>query len=187
MYASLAEINMGRRKGYKYKNVWKSGDTAAQNLLIAALRGERKITYPGKEGNRPPSNLVYVEPFALPLVSGKKLEERVNSVAYPTVSSFVAGFVADTHIAADIVVLDRSISPRVMIVTERSATGTKQTSKFTGNPYKDYGGKGVSVPFGKGSGTGQDTVAEVFKIIRERVKAANVANTCSLVPGLDIA
>ena len=178
---------MARRTGSRYLKVLRGGNETARNQLISYLKGERQVTYPARQVNRPPSNLVYVEPFSLPLTAGKKLEEKVNSTRYASITSFVAGFLADTHAAADVVILDRSISPRAVITLGRSAEGTSEISKLTGQRYKKYGGNAVSVPFGKGTGTGEDTVAEVFRIIRTRVKTSAVSNQCSLVPGLDIA
>jgi hypothetical protein len=178
---------MGRRTGSRYLRILRGGNNTARDQLISYLKGERQVTYAGRQGSRPAPNFVYVDPFALPLQTGKKLEEKVTSTTFATVSSYFSGFVSDTHTAADIVVLDRSISPRAVVTIGRSAAGTSQTSKLTGLRYTSYGGNGVSVPFGKGTGTNEDTVAEVFKIIRTRVKTANAGNMVSLVPGLDIA
>jgi hypothetical protein len=176
---------MGRRKGTRYLKILRGNDQPAKTRLMQYFNGEIKPTYPERQGNRPASQLLWLDPIGLPLGDGAKLAQEVNSQTYPNVATYVDGFVATAAPAVD----DRIIVPglltaRAAITTGRSAAaGTNETSKITGRQYRKYGGTTVSVPFGAGATTALQSEDAVFRVILGRVKAASAANLCSFVPG----
>lgn len=174
---------MARRSGTRYLGILRGSDEVARNRLIQYFKGEIKPTYPARSKARPDQQQVFVKPFGIPLTASKVLVQEVNSARFAGVKAFVAGFTDDTATAANQVKLPGLRSPRAVIVTERSATGTSQTSKISGRAYKSAGGKGISVPFGEGETADQKSEEQVFQIILARVKAAQERNTCSFVPG----
>lgn len=177
---------MGRRRGSRYLNILRGSDQEARTRLLGYLQGTNRATYPERQVARPAPVRVFLDPFGLPLAADVKLEDTMYG-NFAAVGSFVTGFTSNTPPAqaANAVKLDRAIAPRVSITTGRTAAGTSRVSQITGRSYKDYGGDTIVVPFGKGSGTDQDTPGEVFRIIRGRVKAASAANLCSLIPGVE--
>jgi hypothetical protein len=176
---------MARRSGSRYLSILrgKKGQ-AAKTQLLGYLDGTRQVTYPGRAGNRPVKETVWVVPFGIPVSAGTKLAQYVNSVRYPGAAAFVAGFVDNAAPAAGSqIVLPGILAPRAAITTGRSQTGTTDTSKLSGLTYKKYGGETVSVPFGEGAGATQKDEDSVFRVILGRVKEADGGNSCSFVPG----
>jgi hypothetical protein len=175
---------MARRGGTRYLNIFKGKNKAARTMLIQYFDGERVVNYPSRTGDRPPTTRVFVKPFNIPTATGVYMEERVSDAKFDTVKAFFSTFVTETAPTAENTFkLNRTISPRAVVTTGRSATGVTDTSKLTGLTYKKYGGTGVSVPFGKGSSTATDTEEEVFRTIRNAALNANARNSVSYVPG----
>ena len=160
---------------------------AAQNLLISYLRGDRRVSYPSRRGNRPSNQFVFVDTFGLPLTAGVKLRQSVRAIGYGTVSGFFGARVTATApaSASNILVVRGLRNPRVVITTGRDETGTEQTSEKTGLPYKSYGGNAISVPFGPATAT--ETEGEAFAVIKTNAIAANARNTAVYVPGSYVA
>ena len=177
---------MARRGGTRYLQVFKGNrGKAARSQLIAYFDGDRTVSYPTRKGDREPTKRVFLKPFKIPLAAGIFMEEKVNQPRYDDVDTYFATFTTDTDPGAgNSFKLNEFISPRAIITTGRQTSGTDDTSKLTGLSYKKYGGKSVSVPFGKGTVTDFDTEEEVFAEIRRRVLAANARNAVALVPGL---
>lgn len=172
---------MARRRS-RYIGILRGSNETARNKLISYFKGEIQVEYTSRQGNRPATLEVYVTPFGIPLETGKKLVQDVNSARWAGVSGFVAGFTDETHAVADQINVPQLLVPRASITTQRTATGTNETSKLTGLRYKSYGGQSVSVPFGAGATAALSTPEAAFTVIFDRVKAASTANLCSFVP-----
>jgi hypothetical protein len=156
---------------------------AAKAQTLSWMEGTRDVNYPERAGNRPPSLLVYVNPFRLPTKATARLEETVNSLRFAGVKAFMGDLVSEAAPAdpEDIMIREGLLSPRVLIKTGVDAVGTQKISQITGLPYKDYGGEAVSVPFGMGATV--DTPAAGYAAIRKRAKDASRRNQVTYVPG----
>jgi NAD(P)-dependent dehydrogenase (short-subunit alcohol dehydrogenase family) len=177
---------MGRRKGTRYLSLLRGNDAPAKARLLQYFNGEIKPKYPDRAGNRPPQELVFLDPFGIPLGAGAKLGQKVTSgAAYNAAKAWVQGFIeaAAPASAEDKITLPGLLTCRAAITTGRNDIGTDTVSKITGNTYKKYGGDTVSVPFGEGATADLQNEDVVFRVILSRVKAANAKNQCSFVPG----
>jgi hypothetical protein len=176
---------MARRSGTRYLSILrgKKGQ-AAKTQLLGYLEGTRQVSYPSRTGDRPTKEVLWLVPFGIPVTTGVKLAQYVNSGRYATDAAYVAGFVDNAVPAVGSrLILPGIRSPRAAITTGRSGTGTSDISKLSGLAYKKYGGATVSIPFGEGDVATQKDETSVFRIIQGRVKEANGKNSCSFVPG----
>jgi hypothetical protein len=178
---------MARRKGTRYLGILRGNDAPAKARLLQYFNGDIKPTYPDRQGNRPTQIPVYLDPFGIPLTAPGKLVQNVTDSTFTDViKGFVTGFVsaAGPATVTDRITLPGLLTCRAAITTGRSTgEGTTETSKITGNRYKKYGGKTVSVPFGEGASAELKNEDAVFRAIRTKVKEAAAANQCSFVPG----
>jgi hypothetical protein len=174
---------MAKKRGSAYSGILRGKrGAAAKARLLQYFDGNVVPNYPGRRGNRPDSQQVWVRPFGLPLVAGALLAQDVNSQSFPAVSGFMGATVVTIAPAANLRVIAPGLNaPRVLISTGRNAQGTDRVSQRTGLTYKDYGGDAVSVPFGEGPNL--ESEAAAFAFIRSQVLAGNQRNSCTLVPG----
>lgn len=136
------------------------GASARQRLLdyyAGQLQVEDNV---GQGTARPASQVLYVEPFSVPLATAHVMQDsallpawQALSVIAPTQSHVTATLGANTSVD-----LKKYKAPRITRIT-LDATGARAVSKITGLPYLKYDNKSLSVPFGKATST--DTVAEV--------------------------
>lgn len=68
---------------------------------------------------------------------------------------------------------------RIFIRTGRRSEGTRTISKTSGLPYKYYGGRSVSIPFGKANNT--ETLTEAFETIKAAILQGTSPTTAPLV------
>lgn len=160
---------------------------AAQNQLIGYLKGERRVSYPSRQGNRPANQFVFVDTFGLPLTAGVKLRQTVRTTGYSAVSPFFGARVTTTAPTQpeNILIVKGLRNPRAVITTGRDDTGTEATSEKTGLPYKSYGGNAISVPFGPA--TSGETEGEAFAVIKANAITEDARNTAVYVPGSYVA
>lgn len=149
---------------------------AAKVQLREWLEGDRVVTYPERQGDRPPARLIYVNPHNLPTAAAARLEQKVNSDRWDSVKAFVNGLVDEAAPAAaeNIIIAPRLRAPAALIRLDVANVGTNRVSKLTGLTYKDYGGDAAVVPYGMGATA--DTPSEGFALIRSRVKTASRRN-----------
>lgn len=173
---------MSRRRRGRYMGILRGGKVEEAQKVLDYLSGKNKAEYPERRGNRPEMRNVYVRPFTLALAAGAALVQRVNSSRWNSVSTFVQGF-TDPVAPTSSFDVPEILAPRAVITYGIPQTSTTyKRSQITGRQYKDRGGTSVSVPFGAGSGTGQDEVMEVFNVIKQRVEAASQTGV-TYVPG----
>jgi hypothetical protein len=115
----------------------------------------------GQGEAKPPRQLLYLEPFSVPLAVDHIMRDSALQPAWNALSNF-AGI--STRVAADPgantpVNLKSYKAPRIIRVT-LDATGVRAVSKMTGLPYLKYDHTSESIPFG--SGPVGDTVAAAY-------------------------
>jgi hypothetical protein len=174
------------RHGARYLKLLRGNDLAAKARLLQYLDGQIDVTYP--RAQNPPRTIVYwVRPFGFELPSPKKVMQSVRRTgvvgASNVGSSIIAGFSFSTPAVSNQIILKRFRAPRAAITFNRTATGTRKTSKITGRSYKSYAGNTVVYPFGAGTKPEEMTEDAVFRIIFQRAKKQDTANVCSFVPG----
>lgn len=118
--------------------------------------------------NRPPSLPLYIEPFSFDL--GENQYVKVSASDTVITARLGAVNTGGTRARKTIVGtdqafrLDRFRPAKLLIVTGRKTTGTREVSKTSGLPYKYYGGNRSSIPFGrKADGEDQNQAFEIIK------------------------
>lgn len=138
--------------------------------------------------NRPKSQRLYIIPFTRQLPANYF---AVASASQPVVAQYLtqvntgAGsrtldeLNAGTQFAIKI---DEFAAARVAIRTGRTETGTRKKSKTSGLPYKYYGGRSVSIPFGRGAAGESQQAA--FEAIQADIAPPGSANAplVTLIP-----
>lgn len=119
--------------------------------------------------NRPPSQSLYIEPFSFDLAETQYVKVSASSTVVTARLAAVntGGTRIMTALANDAIAfrLDKFRPAKLLIVTGRNATGTREVSKTSGLPYKYYGGTRSSIPFGrKAAGEDQNQAFEIIKI-----------------------
>lgn len=125
--------------------------------------------------NRPKSKKLYLHPFDLGLPAKTY---AIVSASVPVVTKYLLKVnTGGSRVKADIdttgatpdvpLKLEGYRAARVVIRTGRSDTGTRKLSKTSGMPYKYYGGRSVSIPFGRKDDS--ETMLEAFEIIQEQI------------------
>lgn len=121
--------------------------------------------------NRPPSVAVYIEPFSFDLATDQMAKVSTSQPSLTTYLNNVnAGGVRLTSTLASGETGFRVAKfrpARVQIKTGRSSTGTREISKTSGLPYKYYGGRSISIPFGRRA-VGEDQ-QQAFDAIRASI------------------
>lgn len=109
---------------------------------------------------RPASQVLYIEPFSVPLATATVMRDSALLPAWQTLSAIspTQTYVTATLGANTSVDLKSYKAPRITRIT-LDGTGTREVSKITALPYLKYDNTSQSVPFGKGTST--DTVADV--------------------------
>lgn len=124
--------------------------------------------------NRPPSQPLYIEPFSFDLATDQyakvSASQPVVSARLSAVNTNGVRTVTTLATAETAFRIDRFRPAKIMIVEGRSATGTREVSKTSGLPYKYYGGRRTSIPFGRA--TAAEDQAQAFSIIRTAIIGA---------------
>lgn len=126
----------------------------------------------GQGTKRPPSKTLFVTPFGLKTANNQYVEVSASETAYTDFSSNLTGYVKATLTSGT----ESSIKPsgyraaRVSVKTGATGEYKIETSKVTGMKYLNYGGKSVSVPFGKKETA--DTESGVFDILKGKIKTS---------------
>lgn len=171
---------MVKRRG-RYIGIFRGGKEDEINKTIAFLRGTNKAEYPSRRGNRPPSLLVYCEPWSANFAANSKLVQKVNQQRWQSVSNFVAAFTS-TAAPAAVLDIDGLLAPRAVITYGRSnAQGAMTPSQITGRNYRKGSGTAVVVPFGKGANGA--TPGAAFTKIKDNATTADPLNQVVYVPG----
>ncbi len=131
---------------------------------------------------RPKSQKLYIDPFNIPLATGQVVEASAFEPAWTAYSTHIGNRATATAPANEdlIIPLENYYAARIKVTTGRRTTGTKKISKVTGLPYLDYGGKSVSVPFGRNAAG--DAMITAFAEIRDRILVAVPGVLVSLSP-----
>lgn len=137
------------------------GATARQRLLdyySGQLEVEDNV---GQGGARPPSKVVYLDPFSIPLAADHIMRDSCSTEAWSQLSGLgsTSSHVQEAAGANTPVDVKSYKAPRIVRIT-LDATGVREVSKITGLPYLKYDHTSLSIPFGKALTT--DTVAGVF-------------------------
>jgi hypothetical protein len=152
-------------------------DNYIKYIQDASRRGSRV----GTGTPRPASKILYVKPFNIALGN---TTVAVVSGAQPTWTARQAIFALHTKDTIPDTVQGVKVkgfkAARVIITTGRSTTGVKKTSRVTGMPYLDYGGKSTSLPFGRNTQT--ETEAEAFETIKTDLLQAIAGALVTLQP-----
>lgn len=119
----------------------------------------------GTKGNRPPSQVLYLDPFALPLGTAVKVRASALEPSWNLFrsSAEVTGRVTPTLGTNTPVRLSTYRPARVIRRQITGTTGTAATSKLTGLRYLKYNSSSASIPFGKKGTT--DTMVDAFNEI----------------------
>lgn len=125
--------------------------------------------------DRPKSEKLYLDPFGLTLPAHTyAIASASNSVITKYLDSVNTGGtrakqeITTTGSNPEIALkLQGYRAARVVIRTGRSKTGTSVNSKTSGMPYKYYGGKSVSIPFGIQGTT--ETQEQAFQVIQAKI------------------
>jgi hypothetical protein len=130
---------------------------------------------------RPKSQKLYVDPFSIPLAASQVVEVSASEPAWTAYRPHIGNRATATAPGNEDLIIPVAdyAAPRVKITTGRRTTGTKKISRVTGLPYLDYGGKSVSVPFGRNAA--DDTVVTAFAEISARIILATPGVLVSLV------
>lgn len=119
----------------------------------------------GNGKKRDTSQTLYVKPFATPEASTDLYKCSAGLTAWNTYKATLGGHALDVAGNGINVIKARGFkAARVVIVTGRSADGSVKESHITGSKYLSYGGKSVSLPFGRVNNT--DTPLTVFNAIK---------------------
>lgn len=125
--------------------------------------------------NRPASQELYITPFGLALPAKVF---AICGASVTTVSTYLAKVntggsrtketITTTGQTPEVgLKIEGYRAARVVVRTGRSKTGTRTLSKTSGMPYKYYGGKSQSIPFGRKDGTEEQKQA--FDIIKAAI------------------
>lgn len=137
--------------------------------------------------NRPPSQLLYIEPFSFDLAETQYVKVSASSTVVTARLSAVntGGTRVMTTLASNDtgIRIARFRPAKLMILTGRSTTGTPKTSKTSGLPYKAYGGNRSSIPFGrKASGEDQNQAFDIIKAAIQQGQSATSMPIVTLMP-----
>lgn len=136
------------------------GATARQRLLDY-YAGQLEVDDNVGQGTaRAASQVLYLEPFSVPLATAHVMRESALLPAWQTLSVIAP---TQSHVTATLgantaVDLRSYKAPRITRIT-LDATGARQVSRITGLPYLKYDNTSMSIPFGRA--TAGDTIAEV--------------------------
>ncbi len=133
--------------------------------------------------NRPPSQPIYIEPFSFDLAVDQYVKASASQTAVTTYLARVnTGGVraAITQASGETSFrIDRFRPAKVQIKTGRSTTGTREISKTSGLPYKYYGGRNISIPFGRAIAT--EDQQQAFSVIKAAILSGASATNAPLV------
>lgn len=174
------------RHGTRYLKILRGNDRAAKDRLLQYLNGDIDVTYPRPQ-RTPYTQVLWVRPFGFNFPAAKKIMQSIKRRSSATVinlgRNIVQGYAFGPPAAADQIILNGVLAPRVAITFNRTATGTSKTSQLTGKRYKSYSGDTAIYPFGTGTSASQQTEDAVFRILLARAKEQDPSNICSFVPG----
>lgn len=134
---------------------------AARQRLLDYYAGQLEVDdNVGTKPPRPAFQVLYLEPFSVPLAAAHVMRDSALLPAWQALSAIAP---TQSHVTAALgastaVDLKSYKAPRINRIT-LDATGERAVSKITGLAYLRYGNTTQSVPFGKAIGT--DTVASV--------------------------
>lgn len=156
---------------------------AIDNYLQYIQDASRHSTNIGSGRARPPSQPLFIVPFAVDLAAGQMVPVSASQTAWNAHGARFAGrTVAVAPAAAEnrIKIADFKAA-RVVITTGLSATGTVKTSRVTGLKYLSYGGQSTSIPFGRLNDADEEATA--FAAIEAAITPTLGANSrVSLTP-----
>lgn len=126
----------------------------------------------GQGTKRPTSKELFVTPFGMKVATKQYASSSASETAYSDLKTQLAGYVFDDLAALTGTALEASgyRSARISVKTGVSDSGAIKTSKVTGMKYLSYGGKSVSVPFGKSKDA--DVESAVFDTLKGKIKTS---------------
>jgi hypothetical protein len=150
---------------------------AIDNYINYVKDASKHSTNIGQGRNRPPSQRIYIRPFAVDLAAGQRVMETGSQTAWNAYKGQIGNRAADAAPAdsANNIALANYSAARVIITTNQSANGVVKTSRVTGLKYLSYGGQSTSLPFGANA-DGDDEVA-AFTAIRTAILPTLGANS----------
>ncbi|RUT08423.1 hypothetical protein DSM106972_015910 [Dulcicalothrix desertica PCC 7102] len=156
-------------------------DNYIKYITDASKRGGRV----GTGDPRPKSKKYFIDPFGIKLGAGQVVPVTSSEPAFTAYSADIAGRFQATEANEDNIIPVRSYrAARAIITTGRTTSGTAKTSRVTGLKYLSYGGKSISVAFGRKNETEEfaAAAAEVKAAIQTRVAGAIVTISPEVVP-----
>ena len=158
-------------------------DNYIKYIQDASKRGSRV----GTGQARVASQKLFIDPFGIALAADQVVPQ---SGALPTWTTYSADIgtraTAAAPVNGDLIVPVADYkAARVIITTGRLTQGVKKTSKVTGMPYLDYGGKSTSLPFGRKDAADTQSAAflELKTAIQNRTNGAIVTLQEEKIPG----
>lgn len=130
---------------------------------------DRRGARVGEGDPRPPKQDLWIEPFGMKLATDILVKTRSSEPSWVSIGPALATrTIAALPGGKTELTLKGYKPPRVILKTGITATGVKKISNRTKMKYLSYGGKSLSAPFGRASGT--DTIALAFTAIRTSLK-----------------
>ncbi|MDJ0553515.1 MAG: hypothetical protein QNJ68_03565 [Microcoleaceae cyanobacterium MO_207.B10] len=134
----------------------------------------------GKGTPRPESQLLYVRPFGVSLLTGQLAKASSAQPTWTTYKADVTGYTTETSpgSSGEAVDIDNYSAPRLNIKTNISNEGTVETSKVTGMKYLSYKGTSTSLAFGdKIADPGKSSESATFDVLKAKIDARLVGAT----------
>jgi len=153
---------------------------SAIDNYIKWITDASKKTTGGTGKPRPPSQNLYIQPFAAEGIFTATQFVKVTAAqpAWNTHKSKFTGYTKDVLGGTDkLLTFGRNFrAARVVIKTDISQTKTKKTSHITGMYYSNYGGTSVSIPFGQKT-AGEAEAAAFLELQTEILLTLNLATS----------
>lgn len=156
--------------GRKYSRIIQSARyyAAIDNYLKYITDSTKKGKNVGNGTARPPSQVLYVNPFAINLVAKQFAKVSGASPTWQSYATDMAGYakavLGSDEEACDI---DNFRPARIIIKTGITTTKKIETSAVTGMKYISYGGKSTSLPFGRRLDT--ESESDAFTALRDKI------------------
>lgn len=128
----------------------------------------------GNGADRPPATQLFVYPFNVKMPTGMLAKASALSTAWTAAKEQVNQYVVDVLPSGTAARGVRQYSAaRVVHGISRSNKGSAKTSHITGASYLSYGGRSLSVPFGKTTATAAEKEVDNFRLIFARFATAS--------------